>query len=329
MKKSFLLLLTIIISSMILMSCNHKKEGQVEDQLKQITLVEKSNNNNESKKTSKERYVLQASDISQFPEISDWQPEQIKQGYTIPQFLIDIYKKNGIDGKGMTINLPNGKNIATLCIDKNGQYIFRGNAVLFKNDNESITVLKEAINGRKFVGCAYDNDGNYNLKIIHMDYIDNSEAKLIDYADDFTIIYFPETSEVACIRYGEEIGPRTKIDANLLQPGSFSYEYKDGTMRYNDGFNKLTIGFINEGRLIYPIILKNGEEVSFHLYVAAVFDENVEEDKNTEINDIRYGIYKGKAYAIQNVVKQQHSIRGTKLIVEDTNIQLQVQEIEE
>lgn len=339
MKKSFLLWLIVIISLLTLTSCKHQTEENTEKQpsQSQITFEEKSDNSDETETAVKNSYVLQSSDIAQFPGVPDWRPEemeeQIGRGYIVPQFLIEVYEKSGLDGESMTIQLPNGKRIAKLCVDNYGQYYFLGTfvgkAALFKNDNESITVLQEATSDRKFIGYSYYNDGNWNLKVIHMDYMDGAEGKLVDYAGDFSIIYYPETNEVVCIRYGEEIGPRTKIDSNLLRPGSFSYEWKDGTTRYNDGFNKLKIGFINEGRLIYPIILKNGEEISFHLYGVAVFDENVEETGKIEVDGIQYGIYQGKAYTIQNATKRESVLRCNRLIVEDTEIHLQVKEIEE
>lgn len=333
MKNSFLLWLIAIISILTLTSCKYQAEEKVEKQPRQEQTVsaDKSDTSNETKKSTKS-YVLQAADIAQFPAVPDWQPEemeeQIGRGYMIPQFLIDAYEKSGLNGKRMSICLPNGKNIAKLYINDQKQYLYVGNAALFKNENDSITVLQESLRSRKLIGYKYYNNGNWNLEVIHIDYKDEADGKLIDYTDDFTIIYYPVTNETVCIRYGKEIGPRTKIDTNLLMPGSFSYEYQDGAMRYNDGFYKLTIGFINEGRLIYPIILKNGEEISFHLYVASVLDENVQEDGKTEIDGINYGIYEGKAYVIQNVTKRQSTVVGNRLIVEDNGIHLQVQEVE-
>lgn len=358
MKKSFLLWLIAIISLLILTSCKYYKEEKVEKQPQQeqtasVDVSNKSDNSNETKKTVIDKYILQESDIAQFPEVPEWKPEEMEEqiglGRMVPQFLIDIYEKSGLDGKRMEICLPNGKNIISLCLDNHDQYYFSysvdgAKIALFKNENRSITVLKEIRGSRKLLGYGYLNNGTFIRKCIHMDYIDNADVKLIDYADDFTIIYYPETSEAVCIRYGKEIGPRTKIDPNLLIPCSFSNEMEDGTVGYNNSlpvntYGKLrwlTIGFINEGRLIYPIILKNGEEVSFHLYVATVFDGDVDEigkisikeAGNIEIDGIRYGVYQGNAYIIQNVTKQERSsARGTRLIVEDTEIHLQVQEV--
>lgn len=341
MKKSFLLCFISITILLTLTSCSLQEEETVEEQFSQSQTASstESYNDNATKTTITGNYVLQTSDIAQFSEVPDWTPEnmeeQLERGYTVPQFLIDAYEKSGLNGKSMTIHLPNGKRIAKLCVDNYGQYYFLGSfsagyAALYQNANKSITVLQRALYDRKLVGYSYYNNGNWNLRVIHIDYMDGADCKLVDYADDFSIVYYPETNEVVCIKYGKELGPRTKIDSNLLLPGSFSYEWKDGTMRYNDGFNKLTIGFMNEGKLIYPIILKNGEEVSFHLYVATVFDEDIEEAGKTEINKIPYGIYQGNAYVIQNVMKfDNRSIRGSKLIVEDTEIHLQVQEIKE
>lgn len=340
MKKRSLLWLIAIISLLILTSCEHRSEEKVEEQPKQEQTIfaDKNNTSNAPQKKVIKSYVLSEADIAQFPEVPDWHPEEMEEqmecGYMIPQFLIKAYEKSGLNGEAMAICLPNGKNIAKLCMDGEGQYFFLGTfadagyAMLLKNENDSITILQQSRLCRKLIGYSYYNNGDWNLKAIHMDYQDEAEGKLIDYADDFSIIYYPDTNEMVCIRFGEEIGPRTKIDSNLLQPGSFSYEYKDGVMRYNDGFNKLAIGFINEGRLIYPIILKNGEEVSFHLYVADVLDENVKEAGKTEIDNINYGIYEGKVYVIQNVSERQSTLVGNRLIVEDTEIHLQVQEVE-
>lgn len=359
MKKSFLLWLIAIISLLTLTSCKYHEEERVEKQPQQeqtasVDASNESDNSNETKKTVINKYILQESDIAQFPEVPEWKPEEIEeqigQGQMVPQFLIDIYEKSGLDGKRMKICLPNGENIVSLCIDNYGQYYFLGtfingdNAALYKNENKSITVLQKNRNSRKLLGYSYENNGDWIMKVIHMDYMDDADAKLIDYADDFTIIYYPETSEAVCIRYGTEIGPRTKVDPNLLNVSSWSYESKDGAMSYNNSLmgytygasNWLTIGFISEGRLIYPIILKNGEEVSFHLYVAAVLGENIDEvwkiaikeAGQTEIDEIVYGVYQGNAYIIQNATKREVRNARARLIVEDTEIHLQVQEVE-
>lgn len=361
MKKSFLLWLIAIISLLMLTSCKYHEEEKVEKQPQQeqtasVYASNESDNSNETKKTVIDQYILQESDIAQFPEVPEWNPEEIEeqigQGQMVPQFLIDIYEKSGLDGKRMKICLPNGNNIVSLCIDNYGQYYFLDTfvdgdkAALYKNENESITVLQKTINSRKLLGYSYENNGDWIMKVIHMDYMDDADVKLIDYADDFTIIYYPETSEAVCIRYGTEIGPRTKINPNLLKLGSWSYESKDGAMSYNNSLigytygasNWLTIGFISEGRLIYPIILKNGEEVSFHLYVATVLGENIDEvwkiaikeAGQTEIDEIVYGVYQGNAYVIQNATKREvrNAYRGARLIVEDTEIHLKVQEVE-
>lgn len=334
MKKSFLLLAIVIIGLVTFIFCRKRaNENTVEQSNPNKTVVvDKSDKNNEVEPVVKSGYILQASDIEQFSKVPIWQPEKIEEqigsGREIPQFLIDAYESGEFNGKSMTIHLPNGKRIATLCLTKDGEYIFSQNALLFKNENQSITVFYEVMHSRKLVGYSYDNDGDWRLSVIHMDYIDGAEGKLVDYADDFSIIYYPETNEMVCIRYGKEIGPRTKVDDNLLLPGSFSYEWENGTMNYNNGFKKLTIGFISEGKLIYPIILKNGEEVSFHLYSAAVFSEDIEEEGNTEINEIQYGIYGGKAYVIQNAIERKKNFRTNILVVEDSDIHLQVSEIE-
>lgn len=356
MKKSFLLWLMVIISLLTLTSCKYREEEKVEKQPKQeqtasVNAKNQSDNSNATKKTVTDKYILQESDIVQFPEVPEWKPEeieeQIEQGQMIPQFLIDIYGKSGLDGKRLRICLPNGKNIVSLCKDNYDQYYFLGTfvngdkAALFRNENGSITVLQEIRHSRKLLGYSYENNGNWILKAIHMDYMDDTDVKLIDYADDFTIIYYPETSEAVCIRYGKEIGQRTRIDSDLLKPASFSYEWQDGTVAYNNTLrtyssgklNWLTIGFMNEGRLIYPIILKNGEEVSFHLYVVAVLGEDeiaIKEASETEIDGICYEVYQGNAYVIQNVTKRdiRGAYRGTRLIVEDTEIRMQVQKVE-
>lgn len=361
MKKSFLLWLIAIVTLLTLTSCMHQTEEKAEEQPKQeqTTFVDSSNksdNSNETKKTVVNKYVLQESDIAKFPKAPEWNPEEIEeqlgQGYMVPQFLIDIYEDSGLNGSKMKICLPNGERIVNLCIDNYGQYYFLGTfadgdkAALYKNENESITVLQKIRDSRKLLGYSYENNGKWIMKGIHMDYIDDGEAKLIDYADDFTIIYYPEASEAVCIRYGIEIGPRTNIEPNLLKLSSWSYERKDGAMSYNNSLigytysasNWLTIGFISEGRLIYPIILRNGEEVSFHLYVATVLGENIdevwkiaiEEAWQTEIDEIIYGVYQGNAYVIQNATKREfrNAYSGARLIVEDTEIHLQVQEVE-
>jgi len=342
MKKIFLLWLIAVISLLTLTACNYQTEQKEEEQLQQeqTTSTVESNNSSENEKVAKGSYVLQADDIAQFPEVPDWKPEEIEEqlekGYMVPQFLISAYEESGLNGKGMTIQLPSGKQIAKLYVNNNGEYFFDGSylngekAALYRNNNESITILQKIRNSRKLLGYNYENNGNWRGAGVHLDYLDKTEAKLVDYGDDFTIIYYPETNEMVCVRYGEELGPRTKIDPSLLQPGSFSYEWQDGAMRYNNGFKFLTIGFSNEGRLIYPIILKNGEEVSFHLYIATVLDENTEEASKTEIDGIQYGIYQGKAYTVQNAIKRENSDpRGYRLVVEDTEIHLQVKEIEE
>lgn len=358
MKKSFLLWLIAIVTLLTMTSCMYQTEVKAEELSKQeqISSVSVSNKSDNSNETIINKYILQKSDIAQFPKIPEWKPEdmeeQIGTGQMIPQFLIDIYEKRGLDGRRMRIYLPNGKNIVSLCRDNDGQYYFLGNfvdggkAALFKNENESITVLQKIIHSRKLLGYSYENNGDYRNEIVHMDYMDDADAKLIDYADDFTIIYYPETSEAVCIRYGKEIGPRTRIDSVLLRSASVSYEKKDGTVGYNNSLvgytygksNWLTIGFMNEGRLIYPIILKNEEGVSFHLYIAAVLGEDIDEiwkiaikeAEKTEIDGIDYGVYQGKVYTIQNVMKREVSggCRGARLIVEDTEIHLKVEKAE-
>ena len=83
----------------MLTSCKYHEEEKVEKQPQQeqtasVYASNESDNSNETKKTVIDQYILQESDIAQFPEVPEWNPEEIEeqigQGQMVPQFLIDI-----------------------------------------------------------------------------------------------------------------------------------------------------------------------------------------------------------------------------------------------
>ncbi len=107
---------------------------------------------------------------------------------------------------------------------------------------------------------------------------------------DFDLMYLPNSSEFVCMRDGKEIGIRVCESKDIV--GSF---LKHLYSEYN------TTGYLHNNSLIYPLFIKEGDSISFHLYTVTTFKTQPILTWNDYINSIRYDdidyeIYDGKVY---------------------------------
>lgn len=203
--------------------------------------------------------------ISKLPEIPDWKSAESEMLYfsakdSVPEEILREYEKRVLQKEieiGKRLYLAYGeKTVSSIYYDKeNDKYVMQ-DALFSKNGylvTEQFDTWKRTLQKE-----VYSDTGKISDAKCFVDFPEDYTLLFISKRDNLSVVYDEKNSELVCLQYYQELGDRIPVSTEVIE------DFKN--MLEIERMFCLRVGYKNaNNELVFPIILDNDGNISFHL----------------------------------------------------------------